>query len=209
MIYDTEEKITANGLENSSTKLIPANSVIVARYGDGDIAGNVAINKVSLTTNQACCNFTLNPVQANYRFVYHYLNGSYNNLINLKLGGSQQNLNAQSLKSFPIKPPDVKTQKKIAAILSAYDELLENNRRRIALLEKMAEKIYREWFVRLRFLGHKNFKKVKGVPDGWRDQKFGQFRQLQRGFDLTGADVESGPYPVIASTSIKTCHSQY
>ena len=70
LIYDTEEKITENGLENSSTKLIPANSVIVAMYGDGDTAGNVAINKVPLTTNQACCNFTLNPEQANYRFVY-------------------------------------------------------------------------------------------------------------------------------------------
>ena len=167
LIYDTEEKITENGLENSSTKLIPANSVIVAMYGDGDTAGNVAINKVPLTTNQACCNFTLNPEQANYRFVYYYLKGSYNNLINLKLGGSQQNLNAQSLKSFPINHPAVKTQKKIAAILSAYDELIENNQRRIALLEKMAEEIYREWFVRLRFPGHEKVKFVKGMPDGW------------------------------------------
>ena len=54
VIYDTEEKITESGLENSSTKLIPANSVIVAMYGDGDTAGNVAINKIPLATNQAC-----------------------------------------------------------------------------------------------------------------------------------------------------------
>ena len=58
--------------------------------------------------------------------------------------------------------------KKIAAILSAYDELIENNKRRIALLEKMAEEIYREWFVRLRFPGHEKVKIVKGVPEGWR-----------------------------------------
>jgi len=167
LIYDTEEKITETGLENSSAKLIPVNSVIVAMYGDGDTAGNVAINKIPLTTNQACCNFTLNPEQAHYRFIYYYLKGSYNNLINLKLGGSQQNLNAQSLKSFPINHPDVKTQKKIAAILSAYDELIENNQRRIALLEKMAEEIYREWFVRLRFPGHEKVKFVKGLPLGW------------------------------------------
>ena len=56
------------------------------------------------------------------------------------------------------------TQKKIAAILSAYDELIENNKRRMALLEKMAEEIYREWFVRLRFPGHEKVKLVKGVP---------------------------------------------
>jgi len=63
--------------------------------------------------------------------------------------------------------PDRPLQEKIAAILSAYDELIENNRRRIALLEKLAEEIYREWFVRLRFPGHEKVKKVKGVPVGW------------------------------------------
>lgn len=167
LIYNTEEKITENGLENSSAKLISANSVIVAMYGDGDTAGNVAINKISLATNQACCNFTLNPEQAHYRFVYYYLKGNYNNLINLKLGGSQQNLNAQSLKSFPINHPDIETQEKIAALLSAYDEQIENNQRRIALLEKMAEEIYREWFVRLRFPSYEKVKIVKGVPQGW------------------------------------------
>ncbi|MBL0011708.1 MAG: restriction endonuclease subunit S [Nitrosomonas sp.] len=60
------------------------------------------------------------------------------------------------------------------AILSAYDKLIENNQRRIALLEKMAEEIYREWFVRLRFPGHEKVKKVKGVPEGWEIQKIGQ-----------------------------------
>src|SRR5262249_32386442 len=63
--------------------------------------------------------------------------------------------------------PDLPVQRQIAAILSAYDELIENNKRRIALLEKMAEEIYREWFVRLRFPGHEKVKKVKGVPEGW------------------------------------------
>jgi type I restriction enzyme S subunit len=64
--------------------------------------------------------------------------------------------------------PDLPTQHKIGAILSAYDELIENNKRRIALLEKMAEEIYREWFVRLRFPGHKKTNRIKTVPQGWR-----------------------------------------
>ena len=67
--------------------------------------------------------------------------------------------------------PPLDTQKKIAAILSAYDDLIENNQRRIALLEKMAEELYREWFVRMRFPGHEQVKKVKGVPDGWQRTK--------------------------------------
>jgi type I restriction enzyme, S subunit len=168
VIYETEEKISEKGLQGSAAKLIPANSVIVAMYGDGDTAGNVAVNKIPLATNQACCNFVIDPRKAHYKFVYYYLKGSYSNLINLKLGGSQQNLNAATLKSFPLIVPEPKLQQKIAAILSVYDDLIENNKRRIALLEKMAEEIYREWFVRMRFPGHVKVKFEKGVPEGWK-----------------------------------------
>ncbi len=68
---------------------------------------------------------------------------------------------------LPVILPPITKQKKIAAVLSAYDDLIENNKRRIALLEKMAEEIYREWFVRMRFPGHEKVKVVKGVPEGW------------------------------------------
>lgn len=199
LIYNTEEKITENGLENSSAKLISANSVIVAMYGDGDTAGNVAINKISLATNQACCNFTLNPEQAHYRFVYYYLKGNYNNLINLKLGGSQQNLNAQSLKSFPINHPDIETQEKIAAILSAYDEQIENNQQHITLLEKMAEEIYREWFVRLRFPGHEKVRVIKSVPEGWSFDKASMFFGLSKGKSYAAEELtnDTGHMPFI------------
>ena len=71
--------------------------------------------------------------------------------------------------SFPA--PEIQIQQKIAAILSSYDDLIETNKRRIALLEKMAEEIYREWFVRLRFPGHEKIKVVKGVPEGWEKQE--------------------------------------
>ena len=81
--------------------------------------------------------------------------------------------------------PDLPTQRKIAAILSAYDELIENNKRRIALLEKMAEEIYREWFVRLRFPGHKKVKVVRGVPQGWTLVK------LEQAFKYTGGGTPS------------------
>jgi type I restriction enzyme S subunit len=150
-------------------------------YGDGNTAGNVAINKVPLATNQACCNFTLNPKVADYRYVYHYLKGSYSNLVGLKLGGSQQNLNAATLKSFPIHLPSLATQQKIAAILSTYDDLIANNQRRITLLERMAEDIYREWFVRLRFPGHENVKVEKGVPQGWNAVRFSTLCKFEKG----------------------------
>ena len=94
-------------------------------------------------------------------------------------------------------------------MLSAYDDLIENNNRRIAILEKMAEELYREWFVRLRFPGHEKVKIVKGVPEGWNNLRFGRFVRLKRGYDLPDSQVVPGRYPVIAATSIKTYHNEF
>jgi len=77
------------------------------------------------------------------------------------------NLNTDILNRVPVYFPSKQTQHKIAAILTAYDDLIEANNRRIALLEKMLEEIYREWFVRMRFPGYQKTKFAKGVPEGW------------------------------------------
>ncbi|MES0491568.1 MAG: restriction endonuclease subunit S [Leptospirales bacterium] len=82
-------------------------------------------------------------------------------------GATMGSLNQGIIKRIKFPLPPLPIQKKIAGVLSGYDELIENNNRRIAILEKMAEEIYREWFVRVRFPGHENTKIVKGVPEGW------------------------------------------
>jgi type I restriction enzyme, S subunit len=82
-------------------------------------------------------------------------------------GATMSSLNQDIVKRINIPLPPLSIQKKIAAVLSAYDDLIENNDRRIALLEKMAEEIYREWFVRLRFPGHEQVTFHKGIPEGW------------------------------------------
>lgn len=167
IIHQTDTFITEKGLKNSSAKLIPANSIIVAMYGDGGTAGKAALTKIALSTNQACCNLVIDPEKADYNFVYYYLKINYENLVSLKLGGSQQNLNTFTIKNFPIVVPDLPTQQRIAGILSAYDELIEVNNQRIRLLEDTARQLYKEWFVRLHFPGHEQTKFVKGLPDGW------------------------------------------
>lgn len=83
-------------------------------------------------------------------------------------GATMSSLNQDIVKRINAPLPPFETQTKIAAILSAYDDLIENNKRRIALLEKMAEEIYREWFVRMRFPGYERARFKKGVPEGWR-----------------------------------------
>ncbi len=77
------------------------------------------------------------------------------------------------MREFEIPLPPLRVQHEIAAILSAYDDLIENNRRRMALLEESARLLYREWFVRLRFPGHEHTRIVDGVPDGWEINRIG------------------------------------
>lgn len=107
-------------------------------------------------------------------------------LENFDVGASNPTLNRNHVHKIKvIFPKTVDTQKKIAAVLSAYDELIENNRRRIALLEKLAEEIYREWFVCLRFPGHEKMKVIKGVPQGW------DMVKLESAFEFTGGGTPS------------------
>jgi len=105
------------------------------------------------------------------RFLAYFLKTM--RLENFDVGASNPTVNRNHLHKIKILfPKTVDTQKRIAAILSAYDELIENNKRRIGVLEKLAEEIYREWFLRLRFPGHEDVKKVKGVPIDWTIKRF-------------------------------------
>jgi len=119
-IYDTGVKITEAGVKNSSAKWIPENCVIVALYGA--TAAKVAINKIPLTTNQACCNLQVDETKALYRYVFHWLSSQY---LKLKaLGqGSQSNINAKTVKEYPIPVPPLEEQERIVAILDRFDAL--------------------------------------------------------------------------------------
>jgi type I restriction enzyme S subunit len=103
--------------------------------------------------------------QSNPRFVAYFLKTLW--LENFDTGASNPTLNRNHVHKIRVQYPKPAVQERIAAVLSAYDDLIENNRRRIDLLERMAEQIYREWFVRFRFPGYQHAKFEKGVPEGW------------------------------------------
>lgn len=86
----------------------------------------------------------------------------------LAKGTAQKAVPISGIKTLEIELPSLKSQKRIADILSAYDDLIENNQKQIKLLEEAAQRLYKEWFVDLRFPGHENTKIVDGVPEGWR-----------------------------------------
>lgn len=182
-IDSTNKTISQEGLEHSAAKYIPANTVIVAMYGV--TAGRSAIAKIPLTTNQACCNLVIDAAKADYRYVYYFLKQQSDNLNKLANGGAQQNLNSLIIKKYKIALPNLEVQHRIASILSTYDSLIENNTKRIRLLEKMAENIYKEWFVRFRFPGHENVEMENGLPKGWKVEKLGEW----------GIELETGKRP--------------
>ena len=109
---------------------------------------------------------------------------------------------------FQVRVPDRDKQERIASTLSAYDDLIENNRRRMVLLEESARLLYREWFVRLRFPGHESSRIVNGVPEGWERKTLGDALILKRGYDLPANDRIDGPIPIVSSSGITGYHAE-
>lgn len=111
--------------------------------------------------------FYVDEVKKNFSLKYYYYFLSQIGLKNMNSDAAVPGLNRNWVHSLKTNYFSPEIQKKIAAVLSTYDELIENNQRRIALLEKMAEEIYREWFVRLRFPNYENERFEKGLPATW------------------------------------------
>jgi len=112
--------------------------------------------------------------------------------------------------ALPLLPPLI-TQRRIASILSAYDDLIENNERRIAILEDMARRIFREWFVEFRFPGHEAVPMVDTeagkIPEGWRVAALREVLDLKYGKALKADAREAGPFPVFGSSGVVGTHS--
>ncbi len=174
--------------------------------------GIVKAKHLPANTNQACAIIRLKHEIVDIKFIKQYFcERSFINYVNsLTSQSAQPNINLTDIGNLKLLLPPLPTQQRIASILSAYDDLIEVNNQRIKLLEETARELYKEWFVRMRFPGHKEAKFVKGVPEGVGEVKyFKDFIKLNRGFDLPEQNIKPGEYPVVASTSIKACHDKY
>jgi type I restriction enzyme, S subunit len=144
--------------------------IVYGRRGDIGRQALVRDENIGWLCGTGCLKISLGTSSLTHEFLHRYLSiGSVVGWIEGQaVGATMPNLNTGILERISIcYPADKAIQKKIATILGAYDDLIENNLRRIALLEKIAEEIYREWFVRLRFPRHEKVKITKGVPEGW------------------------------------------
>lgn len=117
---------------------------------------------------------------------------------------TRASLRNEDLLGLEVKLPSIEIQKQIAGILSVYDDLIENNQKQIKLLEEAAQRLYKEWFVDLRFPGHENTKIVNGVPEGWKKERLVDIAEIQYGyaFDGTLFNADKNGTPIIRIRNI-------
>ncbi len=144
-----------------------------------------------------------NQVSVFFLYYLFHIKGLRDEISNTASGTKIRHTAPERISKIKIPLPPLPIQKKIAAVLSAYDDLIENNNRRIALLEKMAEELYREWFVRLRFPGHDNVKIIKGIPEGWEVGIIGNLFNVKSGYAFKSDDLGDMGHPIIKITNIQ------
>ena len=202
-INDSSERITSEAISSSSAKIYPKNTVLMAMYGDGGTIGSTAITSIEAASNQASCAMIPNQEKCHPLYLLFLLQMQREAIVALALGGAQRNLNQGTIKNFEVTVHDLKSQYEIARVLSSYNNLIENNNRRIAILEDMAQSLYREWFVKFRYPGHENQTLIDSalgpIPDGWEVEDFSDFIDFWNG---KNSKSESGEYPLYGANGV-------
>ncbi len=170
--------------------------VLIAMTGAGSVGkiGKMRRMDRKYLVNQRVAIVRINPEVADPEYVYQTLSDdNYEKILyGLGLGAGQPNVSPSEIGSLEIPFPPLPTQRKIASILSAYDDPIENNMRRIRILEEMAQALYREWFVKFRFPGYEKGRMIDSslgkIPEGWKVVKVGDVSKVGRG---------SSPRPII------------
>ena len=146
-----------------------AGNLMVARKGDVRKCVYITENENGWLTGSDCLKVALNENVCFPKYIYYQLRSPYIGrwLEQISIGATMPSINTGLLSGIEMYLPSLEIQRRIADILSAYDDLIENNRKQIKLLEEAAQRLYKEWFVDLRFPGHEHTKIVDGVPEGW------------------------------------------
>ena len=141
--------------------------------------------------------FVADPEKADVRFVKYYLEILKLRMQSISHGATQDNLSLDKLLTFDFLVPPLPIQRRIAGILSAYDDLIENSQRRIKILEEMARRLYREWFINGQ------------ASTAWPAEQLGHLFELKRGYDLPARDRRPGLFPIVSSSGITGFHEAF
>ena len=201
-LHSTERTISDSGVAKQKNTLLPAETLCVSCIA--------TIGKMCLTRKPSITNQQINSIKVNDRFNPHYLLylfRYYLPYLQLIGGGTGSGTPIISKGKFSkLKYPvhqDFTIQKKIANFLSTYDELIENNNKRIKLLEQIAENLYKEWFVRFRFPNHENTEFENGIPKGWEIKRIGDIARVKSGFAFKSEWWTDEGVPVIKIKDIQ------
>lgn len=152
---------------------------LVAMTGQGSVGriGKMRDYKPGFYVNQRVAIVRVNPEKANPVFIFYQIATRSNELELFKKanGAGQPNISAKQIGELPVVLPSTEQQQYIADVLSSYDDLIVNNQKQIKLLEEAAQRLYKEWFIDLRFPGYETTPIVDGVPEGWRKGKISDF----------------------------------
>ena len=213
----TQEGVTLEDVSYISKELADKNEKYHLNYNDilialtgshinqmSSVVGRIARIKYhedSLLNQRVGKVFAKDSKLCDIDYVYYFLSQDYIKIsLASKAGGAanQANISPNDVKSLTVRWPDIETQHRIADILSAYDDLIENNQKQIKLLEEAAQRLYKEWFVDLRFPGHENTKIVDGIPEGWSRGLLKELISVNYGKDHKKAP-DDGNIPVYGS----------
>ena len=196
--YHPEEYYSEEGYNKYIKSLIPKGSTCVVTIGS--IGKKMTMAHCDLFINQA-----MNAIIPNENFDNEYVYYAVKNILpNIKMldsgtASGRENVSKSAFSKMQILIEDnIITQRRIAEILSRYDSLIENYQKQINLLEESAQRLYKEWFVDLRFPGHENTKIVDGVPEGWEKICLGELVCFKRGKIITKKEIIEGNIPVVA-----------
>lgn len=166
-----------------------AGNLMVARKGDVRKCVYITENENGWLTGSDCLKVALNENVCFPKYIYYQLRSPYIGrwLEQISIGATMPSINTGLLSGIEMYLPSLEIQRRIADILSAYDNLIENNRKQIKLLEEAAQRLYKEWFVDLRFPGHEHTKIVNGVPEGWDKERLVDIADVQYGYAFNGS----------------------
>lgn len=150
--------------------------------------------------------------EVNNEFLYYFMLTDYirKSMIGSMTGATgRQRVNNDIFKSLEISLPSIEKQRRIAGILSSYDDLIENNQKQIKLLEEAAMRLYKEWFVHLRFPGHETTKIINGVPEGWMVSKLGDISDFKYGKMPKKEIIRKSGYPIFSGYGIVGYYDEF
>jgi type I restriction enzyme, S subunit len=203
--YITEYSQTYNDKGLLQSKLWPSNTLCIT------IAANIAetaILRIDACFPDSIIGFIADENKSDVHFIKYHFDLLKIHLQSISQGTTQDNLSQDKLLTFTFTvPEDVRDQRRIASILSSYDDLIEINNQRINLLEETARELYKEWFIRLRFPGYEEVKFVKGLPSKWEIKKVGDVIELAYGKALKEENRKDGPFLVYGSSGIVGNHN--